>query len=422
MRVEAAEVGELIEYVSTTGWIEPKTKVAISAKVSARVMELPFEEGDWVTKGNAKSEPPAETSVLVRLDDRDLQSRLRSALAGRAAQAAGLEVEKARIASQKATLEGLAESLKQAKRDLERKKGLYKTADISQSVYDETACQVDELEARYESSQHSLEAARLQLQVLEHNLEAADELIEQANEALTYTTITSPMDGTITVINAEVGELVMTGTMNNPGTMILEVADLEHMLMVAQVDQVDIGKVKEGQRAWVQIQAFDDRKFEGVVESIALKGSSSNQGTQYFRTEILLKPTEEKLYSGLTANVEIETKTYHEVVKVLSQAVMARPVDGLPLEMRDDNPLVDKNKTYTAVVYRYIDGKAVVTPVKIGPCDLTHTIIEEGVNADDKIIVGPYKVLEGLQHDNKVIDEREKKEEEEGEEGKRDEA
>jgi len=92
---------------------------------------------------------------------------------------------------------------------------------------------------------------------------------------------------------------------------------------------------------------------------------------------------------------------------VPSQAVLGRPVDDLPLEIRENSPQVDKNKTYATVVYRYVDDKAVVTPVETGPSDLTHTIILSGISDDDKIIVGPYKVLESLAHEQKVRDERE---------------
>jgi hypothetical protein len=95
------------------------------------------------------------------------------------------------------------------------------------------------------------------------------------------------------------------------------------------------------------------------------------------------------------------------VIKVPSQAVVAREVDSLPLEIRDNCPQLDKSKTHATVVYRFNDGKAVVTPVKIGPSDITHTIIKAGITEEDKIVVGPYKELDGLKHDQKLRDERE---------------
>jgi len=407
VQIEETRYGELIEIVSAPGEIEPKTNVEISAKVSARIIKLPYDEGDVVTCGDPNANPPVPASVLVRLDSKDLESRLVSAEAGRAAQAAQIQVEKARIDGQRATLKGLEASLKQAQRDLQRQKELLKSKDISQATFDQTKLKVDEFQSQYDSSVHQLESAQLNLVVLRHNLEVADAGIAQAREALSHTTISSPIDGVVTRLNAEVGEMVMTGTMNNPGTVIIEVADLSTMLLVAQVDEADVGKIAVGQKATVYVQAFPDDEFEGVVDSIALTHSISSTSTKYFRTEILLKGDVEKLYSGLTAHVDIETLKHENVITVPSQAVLGRPIDDLPLEIRDECPEVDKEKTYTPVVYRYIDGKAVVTPVKIGPSNLTHTVILSGIDENEKIVVGPYKVLENLKHDKTIKDERE---------------
>jgi len=407
VRIEHAQRGELVEFVSAPGEIEPKTKVEISAKVSARIIELPYEEGDIVTCGDAGANSPVPASLLVRLDAKDLESQLLSTQARRAAQASQLEVDKARIASQGANLVGLAASLKQAERDLERQTGLLESQDISQATFDQTQLKVDDLKAQYAAAEHTLKASRLNLEVLKHNLEAADAGIAQAQEALTYTTITSPIDGVVTRINAEVGEMVIPRIGNNPGNVIMEVGDLSQMLVVAEVDESDVGKLEVGQKATVHVDAYPDQEFTGMVDSIALAHTMSRMMTKYFRTEILLEDTKEKLHSGLTAHVDIETRKHTDVLKVPTQAVLGREVDNLPLEIRENSPEVDTSKTYVTVVYRYIDGKAVVTPVKIGQCDLTHTIIKSGITEGDKIVVGPYKVLESLKHDQKIKDERE---------------
>jgi len=407
VRIEHPQRGELIEFVSAPGEIEPKTHVEISAKVSARIIKLPYDEGDTVTCGDPNANPPVPASVLIRLDDKDLETRLTSAEAGRAAQVAQIEVDKARIASQQATLAGLDASLQQAERDLKRQKGLLESKDIAQATFDQAKTNYDELKSQFEASKHTLESAQLNLQVLKHNLEAADAGIEQAREAISNTIITSPIDGVITRLDAEVGEMVIMGTMNNPGTVIMEVADLSEMLLVAQVDEADVGKLALGQKATVHVQAFPDEEFHGNIDSIALTHRMSTTGTKYFRTEILLQGDVKKLYSGLTAHVDIETIKHENVLNLPSQAVLGVEIDSLPLEIRDNSPEVDKAKTYAPVVYRYIDGKAVVTPVKIGQSNLTHTIIKSGVTEKDKIVVGPYKVLESIKHNQLIQDERE---------------
>ena len=198
VRIEKAGRGDLVELVSAPGEIEPKKKVDMSAKVSARIVDLPYKEGDRVTGGDPAANPPVPASLLVQLDAKDLQSRLRAAQANHSAQAARAEVDKAVIASQKANLEGLAASLEEADRDLERKKGLLESQDVSLSVFDQAKYRVDGLIAQVAAAEHTLESAQLNLVVLKHNLEAADAAIAQAKEALSYTTITSPIDGVIT--------------------------------------------------------------------------------------------------------------------------------------------------------------------------------------------------------------------------------
>lgn len=408
VRTETVALGEFIEVVNAPGEIRPKTKVDISAKVAARIIELPYEEGDVVTAGDTNANPPTEPSLLIRLDSKDLESQLRSAEANRDAQTARIEVEKSQILSQKATLEGTQASLEQSKVEFERQKKLLATQDISQSSFDQIQCNLRELESQYNASQHAIKAAEQNLIVMQHNLKAAEAGVEEVREALSYTTIHSPIDGVITQINAEVGEVVMTGTMNNPGTIIMQVADLSVMMLLAELDESNVGQVKIGQPAKIHVPAFWEEEFNGIVQNIALTHRMSNTGAKYYKTEILIQGDVSKLRCGMTADVDIETNRHQDVIKVPSQAVLARRFDSLPLEITDGNPIADKKKTEIPVVYRMVDGKTVVTPVTIGPSDLTHTLIRAGLNEGDVVVVGPYKVLDGLQHDTSVSEEKKK--------------
>jgi HlyD family secretion protein len=410
VRVEHPQSGKLIEYVSAPGEIEPRRNVEISAKVSARIEALAYDEGATVTKGDPNADPPVQASVLVKLDSKDWESQLVSAQASRDAQAAQIEVEKARIESQKANLAGLAASLDQAKLDFERQKGLLKSKDIAQATFDQAKARYDELKAQYESAQHTLTSARLNLNVLKHNLEAADARIDQAEEALGYTTIVSPIDGTVTRLNAEVGEMVMTGTMNNAGTIIMEVGDLSEMLVVAQVDEADVGKLEVGQKARVHVQAWPDKIFDGEVRTVALSHKYGNQGTKYYETEVLLIDPNEQVFTGMNADVDIAVAEHEDVLIVPSQAVLGRKVDELPVKIRDKLTERERKKAFASVVYVYRDGKAVATPVKIGASNTTQTVIKSGITAEDRIVVGPYKELEKLRHEQRIQDERESEE------------
>jgi HlyD family secretion protein len=402
VRIETIATDEFVEIINAPGEIRPEVEVDISAKVSARIDLLPFDEGDTVTAGNPDANPAAGPDLLVQLDSKNFESQLQSAIANRDAQKARIEVEKANILSQKANLEGIQASLKQTEREFERQEQLLASQDISQSSFDEVESSLQQLRAQYEASDHSIKAAELNLTVMEHNLTAAEARVEEAREALSYTTIYSPIDGVVTQLNAEVGEVVMTGTMNNPGTVILQVADLSKMILLAEVDETNVGQVAIGQKAKIHIPAFWDEEFDGVVQNIALTQRLSRTGAKYYKTEILILGDVTRLYSGLTADVDIETNRHQDVIKVPSQSVLARRLDSIPLDITRDNPVVDHKKTQIPVVYLLRDGKTVVTPVRIGPSDLTHTLIREGLASGDVVIVGPYKILEGLGHDKAV--------------------
>ncbi len=406
VRLLPPERGTLIETIKAPGEIEPRTKVEISARLSARITALPFEEGAEVTKGDPSATPPVEPSLLVKLDSTDREASLRAAEARRAADAAAIEVARARLAGTQASIEGTRASLRQSEIEHQRNLDLLATRDVAQSAVDQSEARLAELRASLAAQEQSLKADELNLKVMEYNLQAADAGIEQARDELSYTTIYSPIDGTVTRLNAEVGELVVTGTMNNAGTVIIEVADLSVMLLIAQVDEAAVGGVEVGQSADVRINAYPGRVFKGTVQAIALSHDRAADGSKYYKTEILLDMEGMQIYSGLTADVEIETRRHEDVIKVPSQAVLARPVDDLPLSIRENNPDVDMTKSVATVVYRFIDGKSVVTPVTIGPSDAADTVILSGLSEEDRVIVGPYRVFENLRHDQDVKDEK----------------
>jgi HlyD family secretion protein len=393
---------DLAEVVQAPGEIEPKSHVSISAKVSARIVELPCDDGDTVTKGSATTSP----SLLVRLDARDLEAAVRSAKARYAAQQAQIKVGEARLASARSSLEVQKISLADAERDFTREKNLLASHNTSQQSYDQAKRKVDELRNQLEAADHGLEADEAGLSASRHSLEAADAEITKAEEDLRNTTIYSPIDGIVTRLNAKVGEMVITGTMNNAGTVIIEVADLSKMLLVARIDEADIAAVKQGQPAEAHMQAFPDRTFKGHVTKVAL-ASKEKEKEKNFTAEVLLETAGERIPSGLTGDVDIETSRHTGVLKVPSQAVLGRAVEDLPAEIRKLLPAEQKDKAMATLVAKFDNGKAVLAPVLVGPSDITHTMIKSGVKEGDRIIIGPYKILESLKHDQKVKDEDE---------------
>jgi len=376
--IEPVSFGDLERTVSAPGSIEPKQLIQISSQVSAKILALPFEEGEAVKQGD----------VVVRLDPQNLVAAMDSAKAG--------------LAGQEASLTGAEAALINARLTYERLQQLHETGDV-------TKAELDSAEASFLQAQSNK-------QVLIHQIEQARAQIDRAQKDLDNTIIASPIDGVITALNAEVGETVIVGTTNNPGSVIMEIADLSEMLLKAQVDEANIAPIAVGQEAKIFINAYSDREYRGTVRKIALKRQTASDGTGTFEIEILMElPEGETLRQGLSASTDIVVEHFYDAMIVPSQAVVDRRIDELPQEIREGDELVDLNKTFTRVVYRVVDGKTVATPVTVGPSDLTQTVITAGLGEEDLIVTGPYRELVNLKHDMSVRDQNAKPEAANGE-------
>lgn len=401
VRVETVSRGDLTEIVSAPGQVQPKTKVQISARVAARIGELPFDEGAQVKAGD----------VLVRLDATELQAQLSGAQARAAGQKAQLQEAGARVRAQESQIEASRIMLLDAERDYKRQLELKQF--VSQAVVDAAQAKADQAEQQLESALRQLEANKLNLVVLKHSIEAAEAEIVRAKDNLAYTTISSPINGIVTRMNGKVGELVVTGTMNNAGTVIMEISDLSEMQVDAQVDETNIAAIKDKQKAKVRIAAYPDETFDGVVNLVGLdtaeaqqsnsRSSSSQLQGKWYRARVVLDTKGRRIPAGLSADVDIETQINRNVIKVPTQAVMGRPLDDLPASVKD-RPEVDRNKTLITVVFRYDNGKAIMAPVAIAAGDMTHTMVTSGLNDGDRIITGPYKVLPDLKDGQAVTE------------------
>lgn len=381
VRMQTVVNAELVEVVSAPGEVEPKTKVDIAARVSARITQLPFAEGDTVKKGD----------LICKLDDKDLKAALESSQARKSGEAFRLQSEQARLT-------GISSNLEFATRERERRQTLYDSGDISRRELDDALERERDLTANLDAATHAIS-------VIESSLAGAQANIDQAMEALSYTEIVAPMDGVITALNMEVGEQVL-GTVNNLGSVIMTIADLSRMILRGQVAESDIAAIKTGQTARIYINAYDDEEFVGSVTHVALQRTISPDGSGVFQTEVEIDLQGRRILSGLTANVDIRIQTHTGRV-VESQAIVERLVEDLPDELRG-HPLVDPTKRTTNVVYRVVDGETVCTPVVVGPSDLTKTLVSKGLDdlpdGDPRVVIGPFKVLEDLKQGTKVAE------------------
>lgn len=382
VRLESVAKGELSRTVAAPGQIEAKTNVKISAQVSARIIALPFRENDQVKKGD----------VIVRLDAADLEALL--------------QASEANLRGEQARFEGSQAAMARARSERDRVKKLNESGDVAASALEQAESEYLRAQSNLRSSEHAIEAARAQ--------------IIRARKDLENTTIISPIDGTITVLDAEVGELVVVGTLNNAGSVIMEIADLGRMVLKARVDESNVLPVKENQIAKVYINAYGERVFKGFVERVELQRKVDRDNTGYFEVWIpITLEAGEVLRSGLTANCDIEVETIRDAIVVPSQAVVDRKVDELPKSVSDNNAAIKRGDTYARVIYRLTPietpgasatapkkYKTVATPVTIGSSDLTRTVVLAGVKEGDLIVTGPFKILQSLRHDQEVEEER----------------
>jgi HlyD family secretion protein len=335
--VEASKVerGKIEEIVSAPGEIRAKEERKINAEVTAEVIKLLVEEGDWVKKGQ----------ILVKLDSTEQFAAYQRALANVGAQRADLEFKK---------------------EQMRRKKELYDKGLISRENFDNIATDVELAGSR-------LENARTEM--------------GRAKRSLERTIIRSPIPGTVMDINKEEGEVVVAGTMHNPGSVLLTVSDLEEMEMVADVNESEIPLVSITDTARITVDAFTDTTFIGVVYyKASMPKEVSSTAAVEFEVNISL-PHHSGMLPGMSANCEIVTAKKDSILRLPLQALVAK----------------DKKSG----VYKIEDNKTKFIEVKTGITEGMWVEVIGGLEENDLIISGPIKTLMSVTDNQKVTWEEE---------------
>src|SRR5438034_3175920 len=279
----------ILQTVSATGKVQPETEVKISPEVAGEIIELPVADGMEIKKGD----------LLVKIKPDSYKALL--------------EQQEAAISSAKATnLQQKATMLK-TEQDIKRAEDMYANKTISVQEYNAAQAAYDVAKNTYESSLHEIERA------------AAGS--SQARDQLSKTTVYSPIDGTVTILNSKLGErIVATGQF--AGTEVMRVADLGHMEARVDVNENDVVNVKLGDKAEVKIDAHEDRKFNGTVYQIGNTGKTTGAGTQEevtnFEVKIRIEDHDVILKPALSCTAEIQTNEVKDVVAVPMQAVTIR--------------------------------------------------------------------------------------------------
>ena len=385
IQVRTAKVArkDLVQIVTANGTVQAKTKVELSANIMGQVTTLNVQEGDRVTKGY----------LLAVID----QARYAAALASAKSNLQALEAELVRA----------REAAAQAKRDMERAEQQFKDGILAEADHERARSMYDQAMASAQRAARQVEQAH------------AD--IASAQDSLDKTEIRAPMDGIVTRRNIEKGEVIITGTMNNPGTVLMTISDMSIIEAVLEVDQTDVPQLHIGQKAEVRIDAFPDERFPGEVSEI---GSSPIQGTSAlggaatgtdYTVKVTLLKHPERIRPGLTVTADITTATKANTLTVPIGAIVLRTPDAkgtpAPAAPPTDAPAsTSVKKESLASRAREIEGvyilagkKAEFRPVTTGIRGELDVEITGGLKQDEEIVVGPFRALRDLTPGAQVV-------------------
>ena len=363
----------IVETVSATGKIQPEIEVKISPEVSGEIILLNVKEGQVVKKGD----------LLVKINPDLYTSSYNRSVSNLSGSKAGLSQSEA--------------SFKEAKASYERNKVLYDKGVISKSDWDKAIA--------------SFEVAKATKQNAYFTVQSASASVNEAKDNLGRTTIYAPADGTISVLNVELGERVL-GTQQMAGTELLRVANLNNMEVEVDVNENDIVKIKIGDEANVEVDAYLKKKFRGVVTSISNSASTtltSDQVTNFKVKVRILKESYQDLlegkpntYSpfrpGMTATVDIITKTKTNVLAVPISSVVVKSDTTAVKDFKVEDPNEDKKATPKSdkkfeCVFVKVGDKAKIKIIKTGIQDDTNIEVMSGLKPGDVVITGPYTTV-----------------------------
>ena len=397
---EFAKKRTIIETVSANGKIQPEVEVKISSDVSGEIVALYVKEGDHIKKGD----------LLCRINPLIYESNLNR-------MAATLNGSKANLLNSKARLEQVKAAFVNVEASYKRNKKLFEQGAISQSEMDVST-------ANYEGAKADIKGAEENVNASDFTVKSTEASLKEASDNLAKTAIYSPVDGTVSQLNKEKGERVV-GTAQMEGTEIMRLANLNEMEVSVDVNENDIVRVHNGDTSIIEVDAYLDRKFKGVVTEIAnsanTTGVTAEQVTNFtvkirvlqesYRDLTNLSNTSAPFRPGMSATVDIQTKKIGNIVSVPIQAVTTRTDSteaGSPdikkgKKQDNDNLVVkdDKNKNTDMMeegemqeyVFILSEGKAKMVKVKTGIQDNNYIEIKEGIRDGDEIISGPYAAI-----------------------------
>jgi HlyD family secretion protein len=405
--VEEIRSRDLEAIVSASGRVQPTREVQISANQMGRVTRLAVEEGQRVKAGQ----------FLLEIDPRQLEGQLQRGEASVAAAQSGLAQARVGVTSAEANLEQSKASLELAEQTLKRQQDLWKDGLTPREALDRAQNDVAVRRADVKARETEVRARQQEIETREQQIKQEQAGLATTRYNLTQIVMTSPIDGIVTRRNIEEGETAVVGTMNNPGSQLLTIADMSVLEAEVEVDETDIPFIALGQPATITIDAIEDRTFRGHVTEISNSPIQANtqQGGQRQATtfQVVVRLDEEipNFRPGFTCTADITTAKRQNVTAVPIQALTVRELLFDPqgkyvreeIDERDrrrrrsdssastaDEPPPGHTRKETEGVFVLRDNKAVFTPVKIGIAGERYFEVLEGLKGGERVITGPF--------------------------------
>ena len=393
---EAIKTRDLDAVVSASGKIQPKRLVNISADLPGRVVNLAVSEGDRIHQGQ----------FLLQIDPKSASTRVASNTA--ALQAAEVTLEQMRQAVQTSRVQ-----IEQARQTLARQQGLWRQQLTTREALDKAENDVKSAESALQEREKSANAQASRIAQERAGLESA-------RYDLSKQRIQSPIDGIVTRRNIQEGETAVVGTMNNPGTVLLQLADMAVIQAEVEVDETNIPHVALRQIAKITIDAIPDKSFKGHVSEIGnspIQGSSASAGTQAtnFKVTVMLDEPVPDVRPGFTCTADITTATRKAVTAVPIPAVAVREliydangqVVKAPRDEKSARRTVEpvasaselkpgQTRKETEGVFVARDKHAEFVPIKMGIAGDKYFEVLSGLKAGDVVVTGPYNSVRGL--------------------------
>jgi len=410
---EAAAVRTVVETVSASGRIQSEVEVVISPDVPGEIIFLNLKEGDKVKEGQLllKIDPDIQRSNVERLE-------------------AALNTAKANLANAKSRASQAEAQFVNAQASFDRTSKLFNDKVVPQS-------DMDAARSSFEVARNEVEAAKQSVEAAKFNVRSAEAGLKEADKNLNRTEIYSPVSGTVSKLNFKKGERVV-GTSQMMGSEVMKIADLNGMEVVVEVNENDIIRVGLGDSCDIEVDAYLGRKFKGVVTSIANSAKSSGMGTdQVTNFEVkarILRSSYEDLTNdkqpgaspfrpGMSATVDIRTRTERDVLTVPIQCVATREVEGTEkavmqkkgedetesseddgdmAEGEDKEPVLEAEQEEVSFVIR--EGKARRVKVTTGIQDGQYIRVTEGLQKGDMVITAPYRLISKTLKDGDTVE------------------